>query len=231
MKVMYPGMPFSPATALAQTIGAADTTITVEDGSVLPDAPNFATLGSDAAGETVSYAAKAGNVLSGCVRAVEGTAQQWNAGTAVSRCWNNIDYQRLIDNLQELDTGKAGKPETFTNGHLAAFDETGSLSDSGLSAAALVDDTLTESGKAADAAAVGEALNEKLPLSGGTLTGALNVPAPTAQTHAANRQYVDETAAAVLPQVTASDAGKLLMVSETGVWTAGSIPDAAQTRF
>ena len=163
MKPMYPGIPFSPATTLTASIGAADTTITVADASVLPAGPNYATLGVDETGEVISYAIKAGNTLSGCVRGIEGTAQQWNAGSVIGRNWNNIDYQNLIDNINELDKKKAARTGHFTTGNLAAIDENGDLSDSGLPAATLIDRTLSISGRAADAKAVGEAISKVLP--------------------------------------------------------------------
>ena len=163
MKAMYPGIPFSPSATLAQSIGEADTTLTLTDSSVLPDAPNYATIGADETGEVILYAAKAGNVLSGCVRGVEGTAQTWNAGTVIARNWNNIDYQNLIDNVTDIEDSKAARPDSPTAGNLAALDENGDLSDSGIPAAGLIDATLTKTGCAADAKAVGDALENLLP--------------------------------------------------------------------
>jgi len=163
MKPMYPGIPFSPSTTLSSGIGAGDTTIRVVDGSVLPAAPNYMTIGVDADGEVVSYAAKAGNILTGCVRGVEGTAQAWNAGTVVGRNWNNIDYQNLIDNLNEIEKTKAARTNHFTTGNLAMIDDNGDLSDSGLPGATLIDRTLSIRGRAADAKAVGDALSNALP--------------------------------------------------------------------
>ena len=163
MKKMYPGMAFSPVTTLAEGIGAADTVIKVTDAALLPAAPNYATIGADETGEVIQYAAKAGNVLSGCVRGVEGNAQQWNAGTVVARNWNNIDYQNLIDNMNELDGSKAKKPGSVVSGHLAMVDANGDLQDSGLPAEGLMDTTLSVAGRAAEAKAVGEAMQKVLP--------------------------------------------------------------------
>ena len=47
MKPMYYGIPFSPQATLTDTIGAADTIIKVSDVSAFPDAPNYATIGTD----------------------------------------------------------------------------------------------------------------------------------------------------------------------------------------
>lgn len=84
MKPMYYGIPFSPQATLTDTIGAADTIIKVSDVSAFPDAPNYATIGTDEGGETILYTAKTANALSGCTRGVEGSAKSWNAGLVVS---------------------------------------------------------------------------------------------------------------------------------------------------
>lgn len=61
-----------------------------------------------------------------------------------------------------------------------------------------VDPSFSQKGMAAEAVATGEAIQEAkdlaeaaLPKSGGTMTGALNVIAPTAADHAASKGYVD----------------------------------------
>lgn len=128
---MYPGVPFSPPTALADAIGAADTTILVEDGAALPDGPNLAVIGTDESGEVILYAVKAGNTLSGCTRGVEGTAQEWNAGSVIGRNWTNRDYATLIANTNALNTGKPDKAPPSAAGNLAALAADGSLQDSG----------------------------------------------------------------------------------------------------
>ena len=63
MKPMYYGIPFSPQATLTDTIGAADTIIKVSDVSAFPDAPNYATIGTDEGGETILYTAKTANAL------------------------------------------------------------------------------------------------------------------------------------------------------------------------
>lgn len=56
----------------------------------------------------------------------------------------------------------------------------------------ILDTTLSKADKAAQAKAVGEALAKLLPKAGGTMTGALSVLAPTADSHAAPKVYVDD---------------------------------------
>lgn len=93
---LYPGIAFSPQAELADNIGAADTIIKVTDISVFPDAPNLATIGTDEEGETILYAAKTADALSGCVRGVEGTARAWSAGELIGRNWTAKDHNDLI---------------------------------------------------------------------------------------------------------------------------------------
>ena len=95
------GIPFSPQVALADGIGAGDTTIPVTDISAFPDAPNLATIGTDEDGETILYTAKTTNSLSGCTRGVEGTAKAWPSGTTIARNFTNKDFDALQKNIQE----------------------------------------------------------------------------------------------------------------------------------
>lgn len=93
---LYPGVPFSPQAFLSDSIGAADTIIPVSDASVFSDAPNLATIGTDEDGETVLYAAKTANSLSGCQRGVEGTAKAWQMGEVIARNFTAKDHNDLI---------------------------------------------------------------------------------------------------------------------------------------
>lgn len=101
---MYKGIPFSPQVALADGIGAGDTTIPVTDISAFPDAPNLATIGTDEDGETILYTAKTTDSLSGCTRGVEGTAKAWPSGTTIARNFTNKDFDALQKNVQEAKT-------------------------------------------------------------------------------------------------------------------------------
>lgn len=103
MTEMYKGIPFSPQATLTDNIGAADTIIPVSDVSAFPDGPNFATIGTDADGETIFYATKTASALSGCTRGVEGAAKGWQSGEVIARNFNSKDLEALQENIKALD--------------------------------------------------------------------------------------------------------------------------------
>lgn len=145
---MYDSIPYSPTTILTQDIGPADTVIYIADASVLPDAPNIATIGTDENAETIQYAVKADGLLSGCMRSVEGTAQTWLANEVIARNFTALDYEALKDNITGLDTSKQEKGDYATSAKAAelaedakntaiqtAADDAASKTDAALSAA------------------------------------------------------------------------------------------------
>jgi len=103
---MYPGIDNSPKTTITLALAAADTSIAIENTAVLPDAPNLATIGTGDNAEVILYNAIEGNVLTGCVRGVGGTARVWSAGTNIYRAYTNKDHQTFIDNIKDLDNRK-----------------------------------------------------------------------------------------------------------------------------
>lgn len=105
MKTMYPAQVNSPGTELAAAIDATQDTIQVADGSVLPDAPNLLTIGTDEAAETILYTEKTGDELSGVTRGFQGTAQSWAMGTKVARYFTAYDHDTTIGNISELSAG------------------------------------------------------------------------------------------------------------------------------
>ncbi|WP_431785749.1 hypothetical protein [Paenibacillus lactis] len=105
MKTMYPAQVNSPGTELAAAIDATQDTIQVADGSVLPDAPNLLTIGTDEAAETILYTEKTGDELSGVTRGFQGTAQSWVMGTKVARYFTAYDHDTTIGNIGELSAG------------------------------------------------------------------------------------------------------------------------------
>ena len=59
---MYTPQNNSPYTTLEEAIGAGETSVTVADASVLPDAPNLLTIGTEENAEVVLMTAKTGNI-------------------------------------------------------------------------------------------------------------------------------------------------------------------------
>ncbi|NLO37918.1 MAG: hypothetical protein GX115_00305 [Ruminiclostridium sp.] len=102
METMYKGNINGPTTMLTSTISATATSITVQNGSVLPDAPNIAVIGSGNAAETIVYGAKSGNTLNLVTRGFEGSPLPWPANTEVVRRFTAYDYNALVDNIQML---------------------------------------------------------------------------------------------------------------------------------
>lgn len=102
MLQMYPGQVNSPTTELAEAIDDSQTSIEVVDSSILPDAPNLATIGAGENAETILYTEKTGDVLSGVTRGFQGTARTWSAGSKVSRVFTEYDYNALKENIETL---------------------------------------------------------------------------------------------------------------------------------
>ena len=98
---MYPGMPNSPQTELAQAIDDQTTTIPLVDASKLPPAPNLATIGVGEDAETILYTGKSGNNLTGVTRGFQGAAKAWVQGTKVARNFTAYDYDALRENLED----------------------------------------------------------------------------------------------------------------------------------
>lgn len=129
---MYPAQANSPETTLAGSLSATSTSATVLDGSVLPDAPNYLTIGADTtSAETVLMTAKNGNVLT-ITRGQNGTAARaWDKGDIIARYFTAADHDAIRENISRLNNGKPDKVEDAADGNLAAFGEDGGLVDSG----------------------------------------------------------------------------------------------------
>jgi hypothetical protein len=104
---------------LTADIGAAIRSFR-SDVSAFPAAPNYATIGSGNAGETVIYTAKTASALSGCTRGVEGAAAAWSAGELIGRNFTAADHAALIENINALDTGKVPTARTVNGKALSA---------------------------------------------------------------------------------------------------------------
>lgn len=102
MATLYPAQINSPLTFLANAIDSTQTTITVNDGTKLPAAPNIATIGTGENAETILYTGKSGNDLTGVTRGFEGTAQSWGINTAIARVFTAYDYNSVKSNIEEM---------------------------------------------------------------------------------------------------------------------------------
>lgn len=104
---MYAGMSNSPKTALAADISANDTSITLTDSSVLPDAPNLAVIGTSSEAEVIVYSGMSGNRLTGVLRGQGGTvAKAWVTDTTVARNFTIVDYDNICTNIRDLEARK-----------------------------------------------------------------------------------------------------------------------------
>ena len=133
LKTMYLAQPNTPETTLAGALTTSDTSVTVLDGSILPDAPNILTIGADTTtAETVLMTAKAGNVLT-IERGCDGTTpRSWTKGDIIGRYFTAADQTAVQENIKALDTGKPDIVPSPVSGNLVAFDgTTGAVKDSG----------------------------------------------------------------------------------------------------
>ncbi len=183
LTAMYDGQANSPPALLTSEITNSATSIAVDDGSILPAAPTWLTLGADTeTAETVKLTNKVGNTLT-VTRGQQGTtAKAWGIGTKVQRCFTADDHNVLIDNIEALNTGKAEASHAAT--HKTAGDDAISPADIGAQAAITASGILKGSGSAVSAATAGtdyvapSALSDYLAKSGGTMSGDLTAKNP-----------------------------------------------------
>ena len=150
LKTMYPAQANTPETTLAGSLTTTGTSVTVLDGSVLPDAPNYLTIGADSAtAETVLMTAKDGNDLT-ITRGQNGTAARaWGKGDIIGRYFTAADHDALRENIETLNTEKPDRVASPVNGNFVAFDgTTGAQKDSGKKAADFAAANHTHTGKA-----------------------------------------------------------------------------------
>jgi len=117
---MYPAIVNSPQTELAADIDASATSITVLNGTALPDAPNLATIGSDETAETILYTVKDGNELSGVTRGFQGTAKAWTAGAKVARMFTAYDHDTFRSNIADHENRLAAHIGSGGSAHAVA---------------------------------------------------------------------------------------------------------------
>lgn len=128
MQTMYPGMVNSPQTELASAIDDSQTTIPLLDATVLPAAPNLATIGTGEDAETVLYEGVDGNDLTDVTRGFQGAAKAWNAGTKVARNFTAYDYDALRENVEDhaaATTGVHGATSAATPNRIVMRDANG----------------------------------------------------------------------------------------------------------
>lgn len=150
LKTMYPAQANTPETTLAGSLTTTGTSVTVLDGSVLPEAPNYLTIGADSAtAETVLMTAKNGNDLT-ITRGQNGTAARaWGKGDIIGRYFTAADHDALRENIETLNTEKPDRVASSVDGNFVAFDgTTGAQKDSGKKAADFAAANHTHDGKA-----------------------------------------------------------------------------------
>ena len=137
LETMYDGVAGSPETIItAQYIAGVTPTITVEDASVLPGAPNRVVLqrSSDSAFVTVFYSSRVANVL-GSLTVEAGFTGTYPVGSTAARRFCEGDHRELRDNITTLNSGKAelahassattyGVPSATNYGHAIASSTT-----------------------------------------------------------------------------------------------------------
>ena len=146
---MYPAQANSPETTLAGAISTSGTSITVLDGSVLPDAPNILTIGAEySTAETVLMTAKSGNTLT-VTRGYNGTTPRaWDKGDTIGRYFTGADHDAMRENIDSLNDGKPDKVSNGTAGNFAGLDSEGGITESGKKAGDFAAATHSHSGYA-----------------------------------------------------------------------------------
>lgn len=119
MDTMYAGKVNSPATTLNGAINDSVQTIDVIDGSVLPDSPNLAVIGTGEDAETILYGVKIANQLTFVTRGFQGIAKAWDSGTLIARMFTEKDYASLKSNITELAGRKLSAFAATTSAELA----------------------------------------------------------------------------------------------------------------
>lgn len=193
ISAMYPAKAGSPKTTLASDLSATATSMTLEDASVLPTAPNLAVLGDDANAEVVSYTTITGNVVSGLIRGLGGTtASVWPAETDVARNYTSFDHDRFISNIQDLQNAKQ---DNLTFDTVPTASSTNPVESNGIATAI---------------SQVTAIANTKAPLASPALTGTPTAPTPTADdssTKIATTAYVQDELGDYAPLASPSFSG------------------------
>lgn len=119
---MYKPQNNGPHTMLAATINASQVSITVENASILPDAPNVLTIGTEEDAELVKLESKTGNILS-VTRGFNGTTPKaWDSGAWIYRAITAQDIEELQERTKKIvKTLTAAEFEALTTEGKAAL--------------------------------------------------------------------------------------------------------------
>lgn len=122
MGEMYKPQNNGPHTMLAATINASQVSITVENASILPDAPNVLTIGTEEDAELVKLESKTGNILS-VTRGFNGTTPKaWDSGAWIYRAITAQDIEELQERTKKIvKTLTAAEFEALTTEEKAAL--------------------------------------------------------------------------------------------------------------
>ena len=97
---LYAAQAGSPVAYLTADVSTVATTITIDDGTALPDAPNLATIGTGTITEVILYTTLTAGQIGGITRDYVGTgARSWVAGDPISRRYTSYDHDSFIDNI------------------------------------------------------------------------------------------------------------------------------------
>lgn len=101
---MFPGIAYSPETSLTAAITADASEITIEDGTCLPDGPNWAVITFENSSETIEYSKRDGNVLKNIKRGVQegGVGRIWPEGAAIARYIVEISSRNMAANIEKM---------------------------------------------------------------------------------------------------------------------------------
>jgi len=121
MKPMYSADINSDMVILEENISSSATSIKVNNVSLLPSAPNLATIGFDDSNpETILYEGidTANNRLINVKRGFQGTAQSWEAGAKIARVFTAYDHDTFKENIEKLNSSKINKSGDTITGNL-----------------------------------------------------------------------------------------------------------------
>ena len=127
LEKMYEGKINSPETFLRDRLVSGGSVVYLMDDSILPTLPNLLVIGENQTAETVLVTGKRSDGGYDIQRAIQGTAKDWPQGTSCARNFTEYDYDKLIKNIEKLNSEKqegltAGSNITITNNKISATD-------------------------------------------------------------------------------------------------------------